>query len=153
VPRATRLNRIPWEDRFGAPSADALVAGVGAEHQANTSAARLALLAAGAGLEETAWYGPPWCWALAYRAAKDDRPWAYLIPRPDRPRIALPLGIELLTGLSIRRLSKYVREGLAAAPQVEGVIWAEWDLLSEPQTEELLSIARKRFEDSLAPVA
>lgn len=153
MPRKAVLARPYWENQFHTPSRAQLIGGLTREHAGLVSHARQSLLGVLAGPEIIAWHGYPWRWTIVFRAAADERPWAYLIPQPARPRLALTLDVGTLSSVQLRRISKYLKEGLAAAPRVGNTCWPEWDLLSEGQTEELIRFAQRCASESLAPVA
>lgn len=153
MPRRAASARTPWESRFDTPTLSRLLAGLSREHASLVTHARKALLAAAPGPETIAWQGLPWRWAILMWGDSTVRPWAYIVPQPQRPRLALPLHVDLLATLREHSLSRYARTGLAAAPRVGSICWAEWDLESPEQTAELIAIASRQFEPSLATVA
>lgn len=145
--------RLVWEDRFQTPTCALLLAGLSREHAAVVSRARKALLTSPGGTEAVVWHGLPWRWTLVYRMKPSARPFAYIIPQPARPRVALPLEVRLIDSLSPRQLTRTLRDGLAAGVQVGSICWAQWDLTSAAQCDEIVALVRMRFEQSLAPVA
>ncbi len=66
---------------------------------------------------------------------------AYLVSGPSKPRLAVPVPDELITELPLKKLSKYVRDGLAHAPTVDGVRWAHWEVQGKTQVDDILSLA------------
>jgi hypothetical protein len=70
------------------------------------------------------------------------RPWAYLVPQPGRPVLALPITEEVAASMSDRKFSRAVRDSVALAPLINGVRWTQWELTSRTQGEELLALAR-----------
>jgi hypothetical protein len=152
MPRKALLARIPWEDRFSVPTLRELLGRIEKQHATTFCQARAGLLAITPASEAIIWHGLPWRWTVVYHSPGADRPWAYLIPQPARPRLALPLDVAFVRAMQCTRISRYAREGLLAGPQVGTVLWAQWDLLTAAMTDELLSIARQRFEQTLAQV-
>lgn len=98
-------------------------------------------LAAGGVSFHLAHLGVPWRWCLEARTDGLDTVIAYLVPEPKRPQLAIPMPEDSLHRLSLKRLSKPVRDGLLHARLVGGVIWAEWDLNGRPLTTELCDLA------------
>lgn len=141
--------RMAWEDRFATPDADDLLRGFHRHHTALIQQAREGILALGEVTESIVWRGVPWRWTFAFsEEGEAERAWAYLIPQPGRPLLAIPLTAEHVDGLPMKRLSKSVRDGIGLAAMVGGVYWAQWDLTSRPQVDELIGIARRRRESS-----
>ncbi|HEX8877933.1 MAG TPA: hypothetical protein VF777_14390, partial [Phycisphaerales bacterium] len=48
-------------------------------------------------------------------------------------------------GLSMKKLTKPVRDGIIHAREVEGVRWAQWEIESKSQVEVLAKIARQQI--------
>lgn len=137
--------RISWEDRFAAPSAAELLASLAKQHASLVQLARDGLEELGEVSESIVWHGVPWRWTFAFATEGElERPWAYLVPQPGRPLLAMPLSGETISGLPMRKLSKGVRDGLTLAALVGGVYWPQWVLASRAQVGELVGIARQR---------
>jgi hypothetical protein len=151
--RRAGKNGIAWENRFERPTLGRLLAGLSKEHASVVNHARKGLLSVNGSRELLIWYGLPWRWTFAYQAPDSDRPWGFIIPRPALPGLCLPIGDELVGALVEAGLSRFVRSGLANAPRVGRTYWAQWDLASKLQADELLHIARRRHEEQFATVA
>lgn len=99
--------------------------------------------------EELGWLGIPWRWSFVYRpqapADAGDSAWAYVIPQPGKPLVALPITTDVLDALAGRRLPRYIRDGLAVAPRVGGTHWSAWEILSRQQLDEVIEFAGLRF--------
>lgn len=144
--------RPAWSDRFRQPTAKELVEGVAEPAVGAVRALREALLAGRGddGAEVVTWRGV-WKWTLAYRGS--DRPFAYVIADPAKPRLSIPVSDAALAELALRKLSRVVRDGLSHAPNVDGVRWATWDVQSEQQAEELIVLVRLLAEPAPAKAA
>jgi hypothetical protein len=151
--RRAGRNGIAWENRFETPTIPRLLAGLLREPAAVVNHARKRLNEATRSTELLVWYGPPWRWTIAYQTPGSVHPWAFIIPRPAQPLLALPLDHDVVASLVRTGLSKLIRSGLTAAPRVGDTYWTEWDLTTKPQAEEILRLAMKRFEAGLATVA
>ncbi len=139
--------RIAWEDRFASPDASDLLEPLAKNHAALVQLVRDGLVGLGDVTESIVWHGVPWRWTFAFASeAEPERPWAYLVPQPGKPLLALPLTSELIAALPMRKLSKSVRDGLTLASLVGGVYWPQWPLVGRAQVEELVGIARRRHE-------
>lgn len=147
MPSLNLRSRDAWTDRFRAPSVEELKQPLGKQLGQLLEATRQRLVDFAGVREELSWQGIPWRWTLVYRwDAEPDRPWAYVIPEPGKPRLALPLSAELIARLPARKLSKPVRDGIVHATEVASVRWAQWELTSKAQLEEILSIAGAKHE-------
>jgi hypothetical protein len=139
--------RIAWEDRFAAPDADDLLAPFPKYQAAFIEQIREGMSGLGGVVESIVWHGVPWRWTFAYASeAEPERPWAYLVPQPGRPLLAMPLTAEVIAALPMKKLSRPVRDGIALAALVGGVYWPQWPLTARSQVEELILIARRRHE-------
>lgn len=102
--------------------------------------------------EDLSWQGVPWRWCFTYHAAADEpRPFAYLIPQPTKPAIAVPIEADIIAELPLRRLPKHIRDVLGTAPNVGGVRWCQWDLASKNQIDDVLKLARLKLPDEGEP--
>ena len=45
----------------------------------------------------------------------------------------------------MKKLSKFVRDGLAHAPAVDGVRWAQWEIQGKAQADDILSLAELKL--------
>ena len=139
--------RVPWEDQFRTPSLEDLRGHYTRQLSNLLESARSRLLAFAGVSEEVAWQGVPWRWTLIYRCPDDPtRAWAYLVPHPAGPKISLPLTAEMVERLPMRRMKKFVRDGVLGARRVDSVYWATWDISSREQLEEVLDLAKRKHQ-------
>jgi hypothetical protein len=142
--RRAHKPRVAWEDRFEMPTPDALVAGFPRHVVGLIQTTREGLLGFPGVREDVIWRGT-WRWTLAYTLESDsERPWAYLVPKPGHPVLALPMSGELVGALPVKKISKAVRDGIVLAAQVGGVYWPQWELTTKGLVEELLILARRK---------
>lgn len=144
--------RPAWEDRFVIPSVADLL-GVFPKHQSALIEQWRQSLLGMDGVHESIVFQGTWRWTLAYSAEPEERPWAYLVPKPGSPLVAVPLPPEVVSALPARKLSRTVRDGITYAPRVGEVAWPQWELTSRTLLDELLIVARKRREMMLSPTA
>ncbi|HBS28797.1 MAG TPA: hypothetical protein DEB06_04960 [Phycisphaerales bacterium] len=139
-------NRSPWRDRFRAPTLEELRRACAGPEGGLLESARDHLLATPGVQEEVAWQGLPWRWTLVYSAPADaTRAWAYLVPDPAKPVLAVPITEEMVLAFPMDRLKKHVRDGVLTSRKVAGVYWATWELTSKAQLGEILELVdRKR---------
>ncbi len=140
--RTIQKPRLAWEDRFRKPSVDDLLEPFNKPVRHLIDLARERLSGFDGMTEEVAWQGIPWRWTFVYRF-RDEAPraWAYLVPDPVKPQIALPLIPEVTETLRIKRLSRFIRDRIVFATQVNGVRWAQWEIASKGQLDEVLELA------------
>ncbi|MFO0831493.1 MAG: hypothetical protein U0637_06580 [Phycisphaerales bacterium] len=139
-----RAKRPAWANRFAAPTLAALVQSLKPSSSAPFRHARQCLLAVPGMNERVAWQGV-WHWTLVYtHPTLPTQAWAFLVPDPSRPLLAIPVAESALTALPRKHLTRPVRDGLVAAPVVGGLRWATWELSSKSLAENILAIAAAR---------
>ena len=130
-----------WEDRFRAPTLESLRSESTRDIIPIFDEARQRLLTLPGFTESLGWHGIPWRWCLEYRQDEaPERPWAYLVPQPNRPKLALTLEMDQVTALPIKKLSRYVREGLLRSVEISGIRWVQWELGSKGQVDEIMAV-------------
>lgn len=137
-----RKSKPAWEDRFHRPALGDLLAELPRPAAQLASCARAALVAEGA-REALAWHGIPWRWSLRYDHASDPaRPIAFLVPDPRRLTlvVTVPAGIILDSAL-LRKSSRFVRDGVLNAPEVDTVRWCTWEVASRSACDEIAALA------------
>ncbi len=143
--------RIAWEDRFQAPNLEDLLSVFGKQQLQLIEQTRESILGLGEVVESITWLGIPWRWTLAFRVeGSNEKPWAYLVPQPGKPLLALPMNGEAVASLPMRRLPKFIRDVIVLSPKVAGVHWMQWELTGRSQVEELISLARRKHETVLS---
>lgn len=142
-----KKTRLAWEDQFRIPTLDELRNHYPKQLGNLISLARERFLAFEGIEEEIVWQGLPWRWTLTYRCPEDPtRAWAYLVPDPEKPKISMPLTQEMVGALPMRRLKKYVRDGVVFARRVENVYWATWEVTNRVQLDEVLDLAKRKHQ-------
>lgn len=97
-------------------------------------------------IEEVTWKGVPWRWTIELRNEQTpEKAWAYLVPQPEQPLMVLPITSDGLSGISMKKLNKPVRDAIIHAREVEGVRWAQWQIESKSQVEVLVKIAKQQM--------
>ena len=131
-----------WSDRFREPLARELVGALGKQIGGVTDHVRGRRITLGA-TETVAWCGV-WKWTLVFQGEGEARPWAYIVPDPAKVVLTLVLPDEMITALPLKKLPRFVRDGLAHAPVVDGFRWAKWDLQGKAQADEILVVCEHR---------
>lgn len=142
--------RAAWEDRFRRPTVDELFDGLNKQLSSLAESWRARMRETPGVREELAWQGIPFRWTLVYR--NDARPVAYLVPQPVKAYVAIPIASDAVNRLPLRKLSKPVRDSLGAASLVNGQYWAQWELQSKAQLDELMLIAAACLADDTVAV-
>jgi hypothetical protein len=143
--------KTPWEERFRTPTLDALRGQYPRPLMSVFDAAKSRLDDLAGLKSEIAWQGIAWRWSLAYRTdAEPTRPWICLVPRPAKPVLVMPLAHDLLGQIPAKKLSKFVRDGLIAAPEVVGIRWPQWELSAKTQVEDVMMLAQIKHDLTLA---
>lgn len=138
-------HRLAWENRFHRPTFDELCKGLTRQASELIGAARDRLRRLPGVTEELSWEGLPWRWTFLYRMPGDNgRAWAYLVPDPAKPLIALPLTQEMLSSLALHRVKKHVKDGVAQARLVNGVHWATWEITGKTQLAEVMQLVEQK---------
>lgn len=133
--------KSPWENKFRQPDEDELRSQYLKPVQAVLAGARAAMLTFEDAREDLEWLGIPWRWSYVYRTGSGTKAaMAYVVPQPERPRIAIPVSAMVLSKVPARKLSKFIREGVLHAPMVGEVRWAQWELTATGQIEEVLAL-------------
>ena len=140
----TMKSRSAWEDRFRTPSPEDLFPDLDKLKMGAVDTLRNAIPALPDVQEVLDWTGLPWRWCFVYSRGEDPLPLAYLVPQPQRPLLVVPVPEDVVLGLTGKRVAKSLRDGLISASDVGGVRWAQWELSSKSQAEELLELVRLR---------
>lgn len=143
-----------WTDRFTTPDWPTLAARFEDTQSALLELAHTKLHAIDGLTSTLEWHGPSWRWTLRFDG-HGRTGLAYLIPRTERPQIGIPLPLERIADLRLKKLSKTVREPIEHAPVVAGTAWCEWDLSGKSVVDELckLAAARAQLEVDDAPAS
>lgn len=129
-----------WEDRFSRPSAEALLAEIPKPASQLVTTFQDSMLALEGVTEELAWQGIPWRWSFVF--SHEGRPLAYLVPSPTKPLVCIPVSAAALAAIPPRKLSKSAREVITQSPSVAGSHWANWELSSKAQSDEILTLVQ-----------
>lgn len=142
-----------WEDRFASPTADRLLAALPPPLAPALVSLRSAITDEHECVEALSWFGLPWRWTLSYRrpgARQDQDAVAHLVLNPATPIVVFRLTREEFAELPVRKLSRYLRDGLAQAKLVAGISWPEWTIQSQTHVSELAEFFRMLRQSTLA---
>ncbi len=147
---STEKARPVWKNRFRTPQAPELLDAMDKQVSVVVAYAR-DLIRGFPQLSETLEWQGVWNWTFTYSNGDPRGPVAFVVPNPARPRLTLALPDEAIPNLPIKKLSRYVRDGLAHAPVVDGVRWAAWDIASKGQVDEVVTLLRLRYPADPGP--
>lgn len=148
MPSAPKPRPI-WENRFLRPTVESLLGEVVKPAAQYASGFREGMLSLEGVAEELAWHGIPWRWSFVFRV--EASPVAYLVPSPAKPLVCIPTPPAAIVGLPPKKLAKALREVVTAAPLVGGAHWAQWELSSKSQCDELLAFVQILREAAAMP--
>ena len=136
-------HRVLWLDKFAHPTIEQLLDALQAESKPHFLAV-LAHIKTNAKLNESLeWTGLPWRWSLLYRpkGRKAGREiLVYLIPDPQGPSAVFRMEQTQIENLPIKKLSRFLREGIGSCRLVAGVCWPQWTISSQSQAEDLIHL-------------
>ncbi|GAB4386606.1 MAG: hypothetical protein Kow0022_16110 [Phycisphaerales bacterium] len=133
-----------WEDQFTRPDRASLLAGLNKQDQVLVDRCLERLESVPKARAAIRWHGIPWRWTFCFESDKRD-PIAFVVPEPRRPRLAIPLSADDLDRVNMRKLSRPLKEGIALAAAINGIVWTEWVLSSKSQTDELFTLVESRL--------
>lgn len=148
----------PWGDRFQVPSVQDLLGSLDASSRKATKHLIAELEALPATSRSLRWHGV-WGWTIVVRANADAEcsplpgrgvaegpALAYVVCNPAGPMVSVPIGEDRLATLSIRKLTKRVREGIGQSPPVLGVRWPTWSVSASEAGDDVVALAAMMLE-------
>ncbi len=139
----------PWEDRWQQPDPQVLL-GALEEHRQKFVTTLMEQIGAYDGLKATLrWHGDSWKWCWQFDLTQgngEPRPFAYLVPNPQGPLLCITLDDDLVNQLPLRRLSRYIRDGIrqAKAKCAVKTHWATWSPNAMTEVEQLLDLVKRK---------
>ncbi len=142
MPLTVAKPRSLWEDRFGRPTVESLLGACPRGVLPLIDHARERLKKVKGVSEQLVWQGIPWRWTLTYRHPLEaERSFAFVVPDPAKPRLAIPIPDRVLAEISLKKASKLLRDPILQAPIVGAVRWCQWELQSKALIEEVVELA------------
>lgn len=141
--RSSTLKPKPaWSNRFAMPTPAELRSGLVVETAPLFDHARRALSELVGVVETLKWMGVPWSWSLVYGPAGEPEAWAFLIPEPGRLQIAVALPSDRLGDIPVKRLSRFVRDGLLQTQVVGRACWPTWIVQTQVHVDEVVRLVQ-----------
>ncbi|MCK4873945.1 MAG: hypothetical protein KAS72_14585 [Phycisphaerales bacterium] len=145
MPKAEHRYRLSWEDRFVEPTVESLREPFSAEISTLIEDAQAALLSVPKMKQRIRWCGVPWRWALTFHNDADTTvAWAYLVPDPEGPLLAVPIAGALRDRLDEDTLPGTIRAGLAEAKQVNGDLWSSFRFTTREELDGVLELLARK---------
>jgi hypothetical protein len=138
----------PWYNRWENPTEAQLMAPYG--EPIDTLLPKLFNLAAEQvpGLErQLLWHGTSWRWSFHYTAPTRDGgrdTLFYFVPNPLEHVIAIPMFPDMLQHVPVRRLNKYVRDGIRGAKWAVTTRWGMWTPSNNPEVDHLADLIKRK---------
>jgi hypothetical protein len=137
--------RPPREDRFNRPSPQTLRRGLSGDAARLFDRTRKHLLNLDGVEEQVVWYGRNWCWSIAFVTKRNADPLAVLIPSPEDLQLAMPLDLEFITNLPVKRMKRSLRDGLDLASEPFDTRWGIWSIQPGGVLDDLKDLVDRRF--------
>lgn len=145
MPRKAAKPEDAWSDRFQTPDPLTLEEALEAGPRELFTKARTRLNDFDDAACSVKWLGVPWRWSFVYTLKGTHEVLAYLVPEPSKPQICVPMDYDALERVASRRLSRTIRDGIVFAAEVGGTRWASWELASDNQLDEILSLVSAKL--------
>ncbi len=145
--------RLPWQDRWNQPTVEQLLAPFKSETDQPLTRLVSKLDALDHAERAITWYGPAWRWTMHYSVADPDgvadadaNTLAYLVPNNKTPAVSVPLHPDLIGQLPLKRMTKYVREGIRIAKCAVEIHWATWTPTNDSDADALADLLKHKHK-------
>ena len=140
-------SRHPWEDRWHEPTLDQLNEPL-KEGQRRVVQRLIEGVEAFDGVDwHFAWHGRAWKWTIQFdlydASGQLIGPIAYLVPNPDLVELCLPLKEETIHQVNLKRLHKFVRDGVRAAKCAVELHWAVFNPTAVSEADQLVDLVKR----------
>jgi len=146
----TLSRRVPWLDRWNEPTAEQLIEALKPHQQKNFNRIISALDEYGQLERGLIWYGASWKWTLHYKVAGSEGDEAstmcYIVPALETPLVSMPFSVNFVETLPIRRLSKFIRDGIRGAKCAVNFHWASWTPGLDNEVGMLLDLFKRKYK-------
>lgn len=146
--------KSPWEDRWVQPNLEQLLAPLD-EQRRKVVDILIEQIGAFPGVDQKLiWHGTAWRWTLQFSLYGEDGKLidtlAYLVPNPQTPVICIPLKPQTVEKLPLKRLNRYIRDGIRVAKRAVDIYWAVWTPTAVTETEHLMDLVKRRHKLMMA---
>lgn len=146
--------KSPWEDRWVQPELEQLLTPMD-EQRRKVVDILIAQIGAYPGVHQTLiWHGTAWRWTLQFSLYAEDGKLidtlAYLVPNPESPVLCVPMKLDAVNKLPLKRLNRYIRDGIRVAKRAVDIYWATWTPTAVTETEHLMDLIKRRHKTLMA---
>ncbi len=142
--------RLPWHDRWQEPELEDLIQPLKAHQQRNFQTLIDQMDECSRMRRSLIWYSSGWKWTVQFTYC-DDRgrtidQFAYLVPDAEHPKVVLPLEEDFIASLPMRRLSKFIRDGIRSAKCAVTIHWAAWTPGPESELNQMTDLVKRKLK-------
>ena len=145
----TPPTRSAWQERWKQPTLEQLLELL-KPHQRRNFEVLMAFMNESPHLKrDITWYGTMWKWTIHYQYADgrgQEAQFLYLVPNVEQPLVVLPMTAAFIESVPLRRLSKFVREGIRSAKCAVDLHWATWTPGPESEANQLVDLLRRKLK-------
>lgn len=143
----TAAVRRAWDDKFREPALDELLADINPLVRPLFDDALARIRAFDGGAEKLAWQGLPWRWCLVFTIESDPtEAWLYLVPDPERLRIAVPFTEAMIQAMPVHRFKRHLKDALGASVHTGNVFWATFETTAKVQLDDILDVVKRKYQ-------
>ncbi len=150
MPQDHLTRRLPWEDRWAEPTLDQLMEPIVPQPRKALKTLMEQVEELGQVERSVTWYGPAWKWTLEYllqdEQGADLNVLCYLVPSTASPVICVPLTEDVVERLPMRRLNRFIRNGIRSAKCAVSIHWAVWNLTAVAEAGHLMDLIKRKHK-------
>jgi hypothetical protein len=157
--------RLAWQNRWSQPGLETLLNALKPHHRRAFNHLMQGIDVIEGVSKSLIWYGPGWKWTLQYvqapgpkagnrkggtgngqgpAPAELSQALCYLVPDSQMPLVCVPLSAGVIEQLPLKRLSKYIRDGIAVAKCAVAIRWAVWSPISDSEAGLLMDLIKRK---------
>lgn len=154
MPKIIIRERLPWEERWTTPTLDQLWEPNKEHHRRLLPTFMDGALQFDGMTQALQWHGEAWMWSIEINLpglglggkAAAQNAFAYIVPRPETPLVCIPLAEDFIQALPMRRLNRFVRDGIKGAKQSVDLHWAKWTPSAQSEVDHLLDLVKRKHK-------
>lgn len=152
---AAPTRQIAWEDRWIEPTVEQLLEPFNDPARRKILDTLLEKLGNFSGVEsKLVWYGTAWRWTVMYSLYDEDHNqidvMGYFVPNPTAPIVCIPMREAVIAKLPIKRLNRYIRDGIRSAKCAVELHWAMWNPSAGTEVDHLADLFKRKHKILLA---
>lgn len=148
----TYSTESPWENRWVTPTTDDLMAGLNEQQVKLINGLIDRVMELGDLDMELEWYGVSWKWSFQLimpdlEGQPDERDkLLYFVPNPEAPTICIPLTDDMIESMPLKRLNRYVRDGVKHGKQAVNIHWAVFTPSAQTEIDHLFDLIKRKHK-------